>query len=478
MTQPHAHAFADVRAVVVGDVILDRYWYGSTARISPEAPVPVVCVDETEERPGGAANVAVNVAGLGAAVTLIGVVGEDAEAGRLTGLLARFGIDCSFQVTPGRRTVAKLRVLSRHQQLIRLDFENSGPAPDTGDLLERFRTSIAGADVAIVSDYAKGSVERVAELIGIARAAGKRVVVDPKGPDFTRYRGASIVTPNRREFEAVAGSSRDLREFERKAERLRAGLDLEVLLVTRGEEGMSVFAAGGEPFHLAAHAREVFDVTGAGDTVCAVFATALAAGEDLRHAAALANAAAGIVVGRLGATGVSTAEIEVVMRGTPAARSGVLSEEKLAEEVAAARRRGEKIVMTNGCFDLLHSGHIDCLAQARALGDRLIVAVNDDVSVRRLKGPGRPLVPHADRMQVLAALAAVDWVVGFADVTPERLIERILPDVLVKGGDYAEEQIAGAAAVRARGGEVVVLPYREGRSTSALIDAVRGAGSG
>ncbi|RMD80338.1 MAG: bifunctional D-glycero-beta-D-manno-heptose-7-phosphate kinase/D-glycero-beta-D-manno-heptose 1-phosphate adenylyltransferase HldE, partial [Gammaproteobacteria bacterium] len=370
-------------------------------------------------------------------------------------------------------------VLSRHQQLLRLDFEDGLAGLPGEGLLAAFREALPGAAVVVLSDYAKGTLREAPRLIAEARAAGRPVLVDPKGRDFGRYRGATLLTPNLAELEAAAGPCPDEATLARRAAEVLEACALEGLLVTRGERGMSLFRPGREPLHLAARAREVYDVTGAGDTVVGVLAAALAAGAPLERAVALANAAAGLVVARLGTAAVGPAELAAALGGEAAEgglRRGVLEEEALLAELARARARGERIVMTNGCFDLLHAGHVAYLQEARALGDRLVVAVNDDASVARLKGPGRPIVPLAQRMAVLAALEAVDWVVPFAEDTPERLIRRILPEVLVKGGDYRPEQVAGGAAVTAAGGRVAILPYREGLSTTALVRRCREAG--
>ena len=462
--------FAGRRILVVGDVMLDRYWSGATERISPEGPVPVVHVGQTEERPGGAANVAVNLASLGVTTTLLGLVGEDGEGERLAQLLAALGIGDALLVRPEAPTVTKLRVLSRHQQLIRLDFERSFDGTAAVELAARFETAVAGHDVAVASDYAKGALVEMPRLIAAARAAGVPLLVDPKGRDFTHYRGAWGLTPNRAEFEAVVGICTDEDELARRGERLRADLELDALLITRGEEGMTLIAAGEAPLNLPTKARDVADVTGAGDTVIAVFAAGVASGLPPAAAAMLANAAAGLVVARVGAASVTPMELKLAAH---AHGRGLVDESTLLTLVREARARGERIVMTNGCFDLLHAGHVRYLAEARALGERLIVAVNDDESVRRLKGSDRPLVSLEDRMSVLAALGDVDWVVAFREDTPARLIEAVRPDVLVKGGDYRPEQIAGADAVRAAGGEVRVLPLLDGRSTSRLIERIR-----
>ncbi|MCU0935630.1 MAG: bifunctional D-glycero-beta-D-manno-heptose-7-phosphate kinase/D-glycero-beta-D-manno-heptose 1-phosphate adenylyltransferase HldE [Gammaproteobacteria bacterium] len=457
--------------------MLDRYWYGATNRISPEAPVPVVHVQDVEDRPGGAANVALNVASLGAAVTLVGVTGADEAADTLAALVAVRGVDARLERRPGRPTVTKLRVLSRHQQLIRLDFE----APVGGSALaapgEALSDLLSAAAVVVLSDYGKGTLADPGALIAAARALGRVVIVDPKGRDFTRYRGATVVTPNQTELEAVVGVCKDLEELVARGERLRSELALEALLVTRSEHGMSLLREGRAPLHLPARAREVYDVTGAGDTVVGVLAAALAAGSELEQATALANLAAGLVVARLGTATVSAPELAAALAPPVPPGGGVADERTLIEQVAAARARGERVVMTNGCFDILHAGHVRYLTEARGLGDRLLVAVNDDDSVRRLKGRDRPINPLDRRMAVLAALACVDWVVPFAEDTPERLVCALGPDVLVKGGDYRPEAIAGSECVRARGGQVVVLGYLPGCSTSELIATILGSGS-
>ncbi|WFF41106.1 bifunctional D-glycero-beta-D-manno-heptose-7-phosphate kinase/D-glycero-beta-D-manno-heptose 1-phosphate adenylyltransferase HldE [Salinicola endophyticus] len=460
------------RLLVVGDVMLDRYWHGGTSRISPEAPVPVVKVEEADDRPGGAANVALNIAALGGRASLAGVVGDDDNAERLERALDAANVSTHFQRSPEVPTITKLRVMSRNQQLIRLDFESSLWNVDTAPLGAQVEQALTEADVVILSDYGKGSLNRVEQLIATARAAGKRVLVDPKGGDFTRYRGASVITPNLGEFEAIVGPCASDAELAEKGERLRAELALEALLVTRSERGMTLIREGYAPLHLPTHAREVYDVTGAGDTVIGVLGLALAAGHGFGEAVMLANLAAGLVVAKPGTAVLSVAELYTALHGDKLAEFGVIAEAPLIAAVRAAQARGEKVVMTNGCFDILHAGHVAYLEQARKLGDRLIVAVNDDASVARLKGPKRPINTLARRAQVLAGLAAVDWVVGFAEDTPARLIEAVLPDLLVKGGDYLPEQIAGGAAVVANGGEVRVLGFEDGVSTTTMIDTI------
>lgn len=453
--------------------MLDRYWSGGTSRISPEAPVPVVKVEKSDERVGGAANVALNIAALGAQVSLSGIVGRDEPAETLDKLLSDNDISSQLLRRDDCTTITKLRVLSRHQQLIRLDFEDHSQISGAADLTEQTIANLENVDVLVLSDYNKGSLAAVHEIISAARAAKLPVLVDPKGDDFAKYKGATLLTPNLGEFEAVVGHCADDAELVAKGEALRAKLELEALLITRSERGMTLLVRDEAPLHLPTRAREVFDVTGAGDTVIGVFAAVLAAGESLATAATLANAAAGAVVGKLGAATVSAHELEAAINEQTSVQRGVTSEADLLDFVAEARSRGETLVMTNGCFDLLHPGHITYLEEAAALGDHLIVAVNDDDSVSRLKGEYRPINKLEDRMHMLAALSCVDWVVPFSEDTPERLLCHVAPSVLVKGGDYRPAQIAGHDCVVENGGEVKVLSFAPGYSSSDIIDRIR-----
>lgn len=465
--------FDQARVLVVGDLMLDRYWHGGTDRISPEAPVPVVHVREIEQRPGGAGNVALNLAALGGHADLVGVTGADGAASDLAGLLEDAGVACHFRRQPGAATITKLRVISRHQQLIRLDFEDGFPGVCAADLLVQAEPLLAGAGAVVLSDYAKGALRNPQPLIQAARAAGKPVLVDPKGRDFSVYRGATLVTPNLAELEGVAGPCPDEAALECAATGILEASDIEALLVTRGAAGMTLYRPDWPPLHQPARAREVFDVTGAGDTVIATLAAALAAGAALEDAMQLANLAAGIVVSKLGTATLSRAELQHALYAPEGRGRGVLAPGELPQVLWHARAAGERIVMTNGCFDILHAGHVAYLAQARSLGDRLLVAVNDDASVHRLKGAGRPANPLDQRMAVLAALGAVDWVVPFAGDTPAELIAEVLPDVLVKGGDYRPETIAGYDVVTANGGRVEVLEFLDGCSTSAIMERIR-----
>ncbi|HEV7164592.1 MAG TPA: bifunctional D-glycero-beta-D-manno-heptose-7-phosphate kinase/D-glycero-beta-D-manno-heptose 1-phosphate adenylyltransferase HldE [Gammaproteobacteria bacterium] len=460
-----------VRVLVAGDVMLDRYWSGATQRISPEAPVPVVHVRDTEERPGGAGNVAVNLASLGVHCSVLGITGDDAIADSLAAAMEKRGVRCRFTRLKYAATITKLRVLSRHQQLIRLDFEDTFGTFDGAPLLPSFEAELKDTQVVVLSDYGKGSLSAVHELISAARAAGKPVLVDPKGRDFSKYQGATVITPNMAELEAVVGECPDEAAIIEKGGKLMTELGLKALLVTRSEQGMTLLESGKPPLHLPTQALEVSDVTGAGDTVIAALAAGLGAGLDFAAAAALANLAAGIVVGKLGAATVTTTELRLAAHSRSG--SGVLTEATAADAVVHAKSQGERIIMTNGVFDILHAGHVTYLEAARRLGDRLIVAVNDDASVKRLKGESRPVNSLENRMKVLSALSCVDWVTAFSEDTPERLICKLLPDVLVKGGDYKAEDVAGHGCVTKNGGQVRILPFVEGLSTTNLIDAIK-----
>jgi D-beta-D-heptose 7-phosphate kinase/D-beta-D-heptose 1-phosphate adenosyltransferase len=465
--------FGDSRVMVLGDVMLDRYWEGPAARISPEAPVPVVNVENTREQPGGAGNVALNIAALGAGVALGAFTGEDEAADALASLLEGAGVDCDLRRVPGYATTTKLRVLSRHQQLLRLDFEQASVPAGAPSLEQGLAARLAGCGALVLSDYAKGALAQPAGIIARARELGVPVIVDPKGTDFARYRGATLLTPNLPELEAVAGPLDSESALEGAALALLADLQLEALLVTRGEHGMTLFRRGEEALHLPARGREVFDVTGAGDTVVGVLAASVAAGADLASATALANLAAGLVVGRLGTATVSAYELQASAGALSGAGRGVLGIAQLQAAVAASRALGEKLVFTNGCFDILHAGHVGYLQQARLEGDRLVVAVNSDASVRRLKGEGRPVNPLERRMAVLAGLESVDWVVSFDDDTPLELLRALRPDVLVKGGDYRRrEDVVGWELVESWGGRVALMDETPGASTSALVDGL------
>lgn len=455
--------------------MLDRYWQGSATRISPEAPVPVVRVADSEDRAGGAGNVALNITALGAACTLVAATGDDEPAQALTQCLTQHAqLDCRLLRDPTATTITKLRVLSHHQQLIRLDFEDQTIQVDPARLAEHFGNQLPNSDVVVLSDYAKGTLASPQPLIQAARKANLPIVVDPKGDDYARYAQATLLTPNRSEFETVAGPCESDDDFAKRGIELCKALDLEAVLITRSERGMTLVQRNTEKaLHLPTHAREVFDVTGAGDTVIATLAGCLAAGTDLESAARIANYAAGVAVSKVGTATVSPAELaEAITADHDAASDGIISEAALERAVRQRQASGQRVIMTNGCFDILHPGHIRYLEEARALGDKLIVAVNSDDSVRRLKGAERPVNSLEHRLVMLSALSSVDWVIPFEEDTPERIICRMQPDVLIKGGDYKPEDIAGFDCVKAGGGEVIVTGFLEGYSTSRIIEKI------
>ncbi len=465
--------FSSAKVLVVGDVMLDKYWHGDTSRVSPEAPVPVVHVGNEEYRAGGAGNVAINIAALGGNVSLLGLTGRDLAAKELAILLEDSSVNSLMQEVEGYPTITKLRVISRHQQLIRLDFENGFHKANLQKMYENYEVAVKNHDVVILSDYGKGALCESERLIDIALEAKCKVLIDPKSKSFDKYRKATIITPNLSEFEMVVGKCETEEDLVEKGMELIAKYQLDALLVTRGEQGMTLLRHGMDPENMPTHAREVFDVTGAGDTVISVLGAALSSKEDIVDATKLANIAAGIVVGKLGTATVSISELQCAMRGLTESHSKMMNEDQLLLFVENAKNNGEKIVMTNGCFDILHAGHVNYLFEASRLGDRLIIAVNDDASVKRLKGDARPINSLEQRMVVLSALQSVDWVVAFSEDTPERVINCILPDVLVKGGDYKVSEIAGSDQVLNNGGKVEILSFVDGCSTTGIINSIQ-----
>lgn len=474
--------FSGARVLVVGDVMLDRFVYGGVQRISPEAPIPVMQAERAIVMPGGAGNVARNIAALGAEAVLVGLVGDDSAADELDeSLAAEHGVVAHLVVDEARRTIEKIRFIGSRQQLLRVDWE-SRKTPDEASLDTLIATAldaVASCAVVVLSDYAKGVVvdRVVAAMVEEAAKDGKPVLVDPKGGDYARYRGAYLVTPNRAEAAFASGLPCDEDETAVAAGRkLLDGTGIANVLITRGAAGMTLIQQDEtSPLHLAAQAREVFDVSGAGDTVVATIAAALAKGRPLRQAARLANAAAGVVVGKIGTAVVHPEELRAAlhMPDPHGIESKVVSRQQARERVEFWRSRGERIGFTNGCFDLLHAGHLALLAEARSHCDRLIVAINADASVRSLKGEQRPVHDETHRARLLAALNLVDLVVIFAEATPIPLLELLKPDLLIKGGDYRVDQVVGADIVQSYGGEVRVSRHVAGQSTTATIAKLR-----
>jgi D-beta-D-heptose 7-phosphate kinase/D-beta-D-heptose 1-phosphate adenosyltransferase len=468
--------YAGMHIWVVGDLMLDEYVMGAVERISPEAPVPVVRVRDTEHRLGGAANVARQVAALGAEVSLAGVIGDDATGDDFLRLCAAGNIDTRAVIRlPERRTTRKLRVLGHSQQLLRLDWEDVKPcAPQATVRMVSKLTEGRRPDAIILSDYAKGVLtpETIASVTAL-RGSGP-VVVDPKHRDFTRYRGATTITPNLRELEAAAGQTLDADDtaaIAAAARPLAQAAGLEAMVVTLGDRGMLVVPVEGHDTTVPAIQRAVYDVTGAGDTAISVLTLSLAANASLLGATQLANAAAGVSVGQIGAVAVDAPSIRDALAARPDGK--ILGRDDLVARAATWRMAGKRIVLTNGCFDLLHAGHLSLLSQAAKLGDVLVLAINSDASVRRLKGPERPLVPQEDRAAVLAALGFVDAVTIFDEDTPLEVLQSVRPHVLVKGGDYKLEQVVGRELVESAGGRVVLVPLTPEKSTTALVERIR-----
>lgn len=466
----------EYRVLVVGDLMLDRYLWGSVDRISPEAPVPVVRVDHASHAAGGAANVAANLSGLGCGVSVAGLVGEDDDGRQLLRILQALGIDTAgvFSI-PNCPTITKTRVLGGRQQMLRLDVDHGGG--DSSDVREHLLTDIEArisqSAAIILSDYGKGLLDEplCQAIIRRARRLAIPVFVDPKGLNYEKYRRANLISPNRMELAAVISTEGgDLESLLSEGQSLRSRLSIDHLMVTLGESGIALLDATGA-HRFPALAREVFDVSGAGDTVIATTAAVTAAGLDLHDAIQVANLAAGIVIRKTGTAPISKDELVAALAadGETNQAGKICAFESLVERAIRWRLAGQRVVFTNGCFDLFHVGHLALLEQAKREGDCLIVAVNTDKSVRRLKGSGRPIISEDARVRLLAALPCVDAVVLFDEETPLSLIESVRPDVLVKGGDYAEEQVVGAREMKSWGGKVTLIPLVDGSSTTAIL---------
>lgn len=460
------------RILVVGDIMLDHYVLGDSQRISPEAPVPVVKINRQEYKLGGAANVARNIRHLDAQVGLLGVIGDDNNGERVAEQLKKEDIDAHL-ITCKKPTITKLRVISRKQQVVRLDFETPFEQNDTLTLQEKLEALLPHYDLVVFSDYNKGTLAQIPHLITCAKKLGKKVLVDPKKLDFNLYRGADLITPNLGEFILAGGQTADEQSITTSARILLEHCNITSMLLTRSEQGMSVITPT-QKIDFPAKVREVSDVTGAGDTVIATMAVMLALSQSNEAAAKVANLAAGIVVTKLGAEVVTPEELagavnEQLLEG----KHYQCPEDQVLRHIELARRAGEKIVFTNGCFDILHAGHISYLEKAKSLGQRLIIGLNNDASISRLKGPSRPINTLAHRATLLTALKAVDWVIPFSEDTPLNLINAIKPDVLVKGGDYTIETIVGSNEVLAGGGNVKIIEFVDGCSTTKTIEKIR-----
>ncbi len=470
---------AEVRVLVIGDLILDKYTWGSVSRISPEAPVQVVEVEREEVRLGGAGNVVHNLLSLGCQVSLASVVGVDADGCELLSLLGQKDLDLSaIQRVEKRQTSCKTRILANHQQMLRVDRESVEPitAVEQDEMFSRITALLPSVQAVLISDYLKGVLvpELLQRIIAACQEKQLPVIVDPKGNDFMRYRGATALTPNRREAEIATGTTIiDDNSLLNAGKQLLDCLQLDAVILTRSEAGMSLFSDDGSVKHFPTEAREVFDVSGAGDTVVATIGAALASGLQLEEAVKLSNLAAGIVVAKLGTSTVSPDEIlNLFLRQNGATESKIFSAAQIETILNTVRGSGKQIVFTNGCFDLLHAGHVKYLQQARQLGDLLVLGLNSDASICRLKGDKRPLLEETERAQILAALDCIDYIVIFTEDTPLQLLQCVRPDILVKGGDYLPEQVVGKEFVESYGGRVELIQFVEGKSTTNIVDKI------
>jgi D-beta-D-heptose 7-phosphate kinase/D-beta-D-heptose 1-phosphate adenosyltransferase len=469
----------------IGDLMLDEFVYGEVSRISPEAPTPVIAVQRGETNIGGAGNVARNIAALGTRCISVGLVGDDAAGIELRAALAReSGIESVLVTDPSRPTTRKVRFVSEHfsTHMLRADWERAAPAaPEIEQkLIDTILPLLDRADIVLLSDYAKGvlTARVIRNVIDAARKRAKRVIVDPKSANFAIYRGATLLTPNRKEFsEATRSRAETVQEIASAAQDAMLTADCEAILVTQSERGMTLVPRQGMPVHVPAYPARVRDVSGAGDTVVAVLAATFAAGAEWEDALRMASAAAAVAVSKQGTASVSADELrrKILPHATLAAEEKILAtDDDLKARLADWREEGLRVGFTNGCFDILHPGHVKVLTAARAACDRLVVGLNSDASVKRLKGESRPVQDERARAEVLAALEAVDLVAIFAEDTPIRLIELVRPSVLVKGGDYTREQVVGHEIVEATGGEVILVDILKGFSTTALVDRARG----
>lgn len=457
-----------VTVLVVGDIMLDRYLFGDTDRVSPEAPVPIVHLKKIDHRPGGAGNVALNIAALGGQVILLGHVGEDEPAEILRNQLDASGVTHDLCAFSSLSTIMKWRIISRKQHMLRLDFEEKNLSQEISPLFDLYKKYISQTQCVILSDYGKGTLNHPPLFIEYAQKLGIPILVDPKGSNFNIYRGASLLTPNFKEFTHIVGPCFTEEEIILKGRQLSQAQNIQALIVTQGENGMTLIEKE-STIHFPAYIQDAFDVTGAGDTVISILGASLAAGLSLQSAAELANVGAGIVVGKLGAATTHLSELRNALRHRlPFASKGIIDEAPLISVVQELKACGKKIIFTNGCFDILHAGHVALLQEAKQLGDYLIVAINTDESISQLKGPRRPINPLNQRMSLLASLKMIDWVVSFSDLTPNRLLTLLKPDMLVKGEDYQLHEVVGGDLVKGYGGEVRILHHRITSSTAIL----------
>ena len=461
------------RILVVGDIMLDKYSIGDSSRVSPEAPVPVVKVKKEKFVLGGAANVAHNTAKLGAETYLVGFIGDDEGGNKIKNILKKEKIKNHLVQSENSPTTTKSRIISRNQQMIRIDYEDINVLHPYNLLIDKYKNAINLVDIVLISDYGKGTLKQIELLIEIANKKDIPVLVDPKGNNFNKYKNATLIKPNLREFENISGKCIDIKMLENSGKKLRRDLNLEALVITRGEKGISLIENDNSITHISTNAVDVFDVTGAGDTVLAILGLVLGLKQSFKMALKIANIAAGIVVGKLGTSAVSLEEINYILNSNDnEITSKIVELKKLKSILKIEKNKSKKIVMTNGCFDILHLGHIDYLQKAKQFGDLLIVAINDDNSISRLKGKGRPINNLEERTKLLAALECINYVIVFSEDTPKKLYCEIMPDVLVKGSDYEGKFISGAEEVKESGGEVKLVDLLPGYSTTNSIEKI------
>lgn len=458
--------------LVVGDVMLDETWFSEVGRISPEAPIAVGNIQGKDYRLGGAANVARNLVGLGSPVTLIGLLGDDERANIIEKLCEEVGIKHELIRGCYKDTITKLRIMAAGQHILRLDYEAPVTSLEKDNFMAKYLKALDKIDIVVISDYAKGAIFDAEKLIKAAKEKGKKIIVDPKGSSFKKYSGATIITPNLSEFKDAVGGF-DKSKISLRANQLLKELNLSFILLTKSQDGMSLFSKEGVEIDFRTQAKTVFDVTGAGDTVVAGLAFGLSLGISVEEACHLANVSAGIVVGKVGTAALTLAELEHELKKYHDKETLHLSSSIDKLSLEQLKKEGKVVVMTNGCFDILHPGHLNYLQKARELGDLLIVAINTDSSVSRLKGPSRPINDLSHRKAMLSALPFVDHVVDFSEDTPERLYQEFLPDILVKGSDYNVKDIVGADEIIAAGGKVVTVDFLEGHSTSSIIERIK-----
>ncbi len=457
---------------VVGDVMLDKYIFGQVNRISPEAPVPVLSIQDNDNRVGGAANVAMNIAKMGNKVSLFGIIGDDDEGNLINKLLSENNIDNQLFISNDYKTTTKTRFIALNQQLMRGDVDINITGSSDIKYKNYLINKVKDYDLVVLSDYNKGFLLNPQELINQIKRFNVPILIDPKGADFLKYKGATILTPNFKEFTAVVGECKSEGEILDKGLKLKNKLELDYLLITRSQDGMTLIINEGENIRLSTESKEVYDVTGAGDTVIATIASCLTLNLSIEKAIKIANKAAAITIARQGTSSISKIEFENLINEEQFKNKLMLDQTSLEILMKEYRARGQKIVMTNGCFDILHPGHINYLIKAKALGDCLIVAINSDEAVKRLKGANRPINNLSYRATMLNALESVDGVISFSEDTPEKLYGEFTPDILVKGGDYSINNIVGSSSVLSFGGQVKVIDYLEGFSTTNIIERI------